>query len=300
MKAKNTLYAPLLLLGIFAFMIIMRQAGGAVLSAQQNLWLTLIVLQLFIFVLPAVFYTKLRAGAIKDKLNLGFFAPNKIFFICVSTVVLLAGTFLIRLLMYYLFGTSPADYAVSVYDSYITGAETNLFYIAAAVAVIPAITEEFVFRAVMTAEYSSCRVAVSAIMTSAMFAMIHFNIRQFPIYFFAGLVLFAVATVTKSCMAAMLVHVANNLFGLFLDSYISGLIEKPDNLVFLIFLLVAVLLVSLYFMFSSAERIYYLSGIQNEPSPKDSDEQKQGIASALFSPTFLVCIAVYIAASLLR
>ncbi len=301
MKVKNTLIAPLLLVLIFALMLLMRFADPGALGAQENIFLSIIVLQLFVFALPGIVYCKLRGASLKERLKLGLFAPGKIFFVFLSFLALLSGTLLIKLAMYYIFGTSSGGYSVSVYDSYITGGELNVFYVIAAIAIIPAITEEFIFRGVMLSEYSENGSFCAAVISSAMFAMIHFNLKQFPVYFYAGLVFAVTVMVTRSVFASITVHILNNLFSIFLDGYIQGLIEKPDNLVFLIFTLALVLLVSLYFMFGSAERIYYISGVNNESSPEVADGDRKGIKGlieSIFSPSFLLCIALYVAAAL--
>ncbi len=301
MKVKNTLSAPLLLVFIFALMLLMRFADLSALGAQGNIFLSIIVLQLFVFALPGIIYCKLRGANLKEKLKLGLFAPGKIFFVILSFLALMSGTLLIKLAMYYIFGMSSGGYSVSVYDSYVVGGELNIFYIIAAIAIVPAITEEFIFRGVMLSEYSENGSFCAAVISSAMFAMIHFNLMQFPVYFYAGIMFSITAMVSRSVFASIIVHILNNLFSIFLDGYIQGLIEKPDNLVFLIFILVAVLLVSLYFMFGSAERIYYISGVNNEKTVDLAEGERRGLkglAEAIFSPAFLLCIALYVAAAL--
>jgi membrane protease YdiL (CAAX protease family) len=106
---------------------------------------------------------------------------------------------------------------VSIYRNYTVsdGSPVPMLYLALAFAVFPAITEEFTFRGVILAEYESCGVGAAVFFSAFYFAMLHFDIALFPVYFAGGLILALSAYVTRSILAPIVIHTANNLFALF-------------------------------------------------------------------------------------
>jgi membrane protease YdiL (CAAX protease family) len=167
-------------------------------------------------------------------------------------------------------------------------------------AALPAITEEFVFRSVIITEYeeSGCGGGCAALLSALLFAMLHFNISQFPIYLLGGLIFAAVALVTRSVVAAMAVHFLNNIYQLFVESYLFSLIKHPQNMVFLIFTCILLFLICLALTLGQIERIYYIYGVTGRQSPAWVSKRKKSpartVAGALTSPTLLLCVLFFV------
>ena len=141
-------------------------------------------------------------------------------------------------------------------------------------------------------------------LSAAMFAMLHFNLYQFPVYFFGGIVLGYVAIITNSVLCAMIVHLLNNVFSLLFEPQLLRLISQTDSLVFVLFVLTIIFFVFLILFLGGAEKLYYKKGINGEDSPprrrkkKRKDNTLTVDKEAALSPAFILCIITYIVITL--
>lgn len=296
--------APLLTLAIYILLIFSRFIDTEALKYRDNIYLSIIILQLIIFMLPALFYCKLKGTGYSLRLNLRLFAPTRIWFIVLSALTLLTGTAVIRLAELSFTGTVES---FTLYDRFIPLASqsvSNIIYILITFAALPAITEEFVFRSVIITEYeeSGYGGVCAALMSALLFAMLHSSISQFPVYLLGGIIFAAVVIVTRSVFAAMAVHFLNNLYQLFLEPFIFSLIKHPQNMVFLIFTCVIMFLVCLTLTLGQIEKIYYIYGVTGRETPAWVKKRKKSPAraalEALVSPTFLMCVLVFVIVTL--
>ena len=76
-----------------------------------------------------------------------------------------------------------------------------------------------------------------------------------PVYLFAGTLLAVVTYVTRSSIAAMVVHLCYNLFGIFVQAGLSGYCRSTGSIGLLVVLLVALLLLSSAFFCGEVARI---------------------------------------------
>lgn len=88
----------------------------------------------------------------------------------------------------------------------------NLAVYVLSVAVIPAMTEEFLFRGVLLGILKKYGESFSVVATSLLFGLMHHNFVQIPFAFVGGLVFGYITIYTGSIVPAMAVHFANNLF----------------------------------------------------------------------------------------
>lgn len=301
-KFKRTLSAPLLVVLCYAALALSSFLDPEALASKDNIYLSVIVLQMLIFLIPGIIYCKLRGKKCISNLNIKTFNFRKILFSIFSFFTLLAGAALIKLALYELgfFSTSYTLYADYIPSD--TGTLSSVIYIILALAVLPAVTEEFIFRGIVLQEYRSegCSNTASIVLSALLFAMLHFNIGQLPVYFFAGLVMAAVMVVTESLAAAVLVHFLNNAFSLFFESTLLRMISQADSMIFVLFIFAVVFIVFLILSLHEAEHILYDKGMNGDdpqfgiPSKKQKTQYTSRWLEALISPTFLLCIAAFI------
>lgn len=292
--------APLLSLVIYILLTAARFIDTDALKYRDNVYLSIIILQLLIFMLPALFFCKLKGTGYSLRLNLRLFPPTRILFVALAFLTLITGSAVIRLAQLGYTGTVES---FTLYDRYIpmtSSSVSNIIYVLITFAALPAITEEFVFRSVIITEYeeSGCGGGCAALLSALLFAMLHFNISQFPIYLLGGLIFAAVALVTRSVVAAMAVHFLNNIYQLFVESYLFSLIKHPQNMVFLIFTCILLFLVCLALTLGQIERIYYIYGVTGRQTPAWVSKRKKSpartVAGALTSPTLLLCVLFFV------
>ncbi len=290
------------MLVIYALLVSSRYINVESLQLKDNIYMSMIVLQLLIFVLPTVFYSKLRGKKLTQKLPSKKLSGHKIGFIFSCFGVLVFGSALLNTAVFYISGKT--EQAASLYETFNplnTTSLTNLAYIIIALAIIPAITEEYTFRGIIQSEYSSYGVGVAIIMTSLMFAMLHFSLSKFIVYFFCGIIASYVVYITQSVLAGMLVHLLNNLYSLFFESALWGAIKSPNSLIFFLFVITTLFIIFSVLSFSGAERILYLSGVKGEKSPPEAEKLEGGIKlffEALLSPSFIACVILFLVVTL--
>ena len=190
MKMKPSFSAPLfvsilyvLVLGTDFFREKLTGAGG-------NEYLSVIIVQLLIFIIPAILFCRLNGVGYASRLNVRLVPPNRFGSIITASLVLVFGSMLIRFAQIYLFGMN--SFTVSGFESYISGrTEYNFLFAAAAFAIIPALTDEFVFRSILLTEYNEGGYgAINAtVISSLLSSMLFFTLESIPIRFFSAIVL---------------------------------------------------------------------------------------------------------------
>lgn len=302
MRIKNSFFAPLLVLAIYILLFASGFISTELLQYKDNIYLSLIVIQLVIFILPAIFYCRIKGEGYFKRLRLLPFSPSKIPFLVTSLLVLFFGSALIKLGLYHL---GVGGNSFSLYNTYYLPASMSIqdiLYILLTFALLPAITEEFIFRSILLAEYEENGIFCAVLMSSLSFAMLHFDFSEFPIYLFGGVIFALTAIITRSVFASIIIHTANNILGMFLGDFLTRFIEQPQSEVFYTFSLIILFMLSLFIFLSGAERIYYIYGINGIDSPPDyelEESKPKLLFEALVAPTFLFCVLVYFVASLL-
>lgn len=304
LHASKALFAPLITVAVLILSIGSRYIDRSIIGYDTQQYLSLVIMQLMIFVLPAVFYAKTSDMGYALRLKLGFIAPTRIWFAVTALFTLISGSAVIRL------ASSYMGYSESLFGDYSTaatvssGSVTDVLYIIVTFAVIPAITEEFCFRAVILTEYreGGYGVVTAVMMTSLMSAMTRFSPRTLFMFTFCGVMYCMIVYITKSALAAMLCHTLYNIFMLFFEKYLLRMVTEKEYMTLVAFIFVSLFLLSAIFMLGEAERIYHNEGILGEDKTQEPEKikvlKKAGIA--LISPTFIICAAIYIVGSIIK
>ncbi len=297
MKIKGVFAAPFLMIVVLALF-----GTAGLLEAENpalggNPYLTLTVVQLIVYALPAIFFCRLRGKGYTQRLRLRFFAPGHLFLLLFALTAMLAGSALLNLLMVSLFPGGDFSGASGSYAAAASGDVLWMLYVILALCILPALLEEFLFRGIMTAEYESVGVPCAVCMSALLFAMMHLSFVRLPAYFFSGVILALTMYATRSVFASMLVHAANNIAALWLERYFyTAAAETGEQGVLLVFVLLCVLFVSLILFAMTAQRIYTGYGVTNTPSPHVHKRKRgdTGAVEAFTAPPFLLLVVLFI------
>ncbi len=270
---------------------------------KQNPYIAIVVVQFLVFILPCAFMSAFANHKMDSGLsyyNLRPFSPKMLGFIFSSLAVMLFGSMVIKYLGYLLFGSVNSSTVVYEHD--------NLFALIAATVLVPAITEEILFRGVVFTEYEKRGVGpFGAIIGSAvLFAFIHFDTGDFFSYLFAGIILAIVIHVTRSLLAPILIHLLNNTICLFTDTFLKRVSKESISTFFVFFLLTVIFLVALFIFIENLEWICNSKAnkkIGEDSLTTDSDnfrlipqniKLKTIFSSVLLTPSFIIVIVLYI------
>lgn len=327
MKMKPSFSAPLFVSILYILVLGTDFLKEKLTGAGGNEYLSVIIVQLLIFIIPAILFCRLKGVGYASRLNVRLIAPNKFGSIITASLVLIFGSMLIRFAQIYLFGMD--SFTVSGFESYISGkTEYNFLFAAAAFAIIPALTDEFVFRTILLTEYNEGgHGAVSATIISSMLSsMLFFTLESFPIRFFSAIILCMLTYVTGSSLSALIAHLVFNIYTVFGEKYIIRTLSDPSNKIISVFTFALLFLVLTVIMFSEFEHTLRQMGKSGAPSPsyllkKSDDGTTPDIAAteaaeegkapkkvvsekanltieAFFSPSLIVCIIIFAVAVL--
>lgn len=305
MKNKAAFYTPALLIAVYLFLVAVRFIPSDVLGLDENPYLSVVLLQLLIYVVPTLFYCRLRGGELMKRLRIRPPKPGHLLALLHISVLLICGNALISMGMYRLFPEAFAASSSADYTAFArSGGVFDGMYMIVAFAVLPAVTEELLFRGVVVGEYEDYGPFHAAVVSSLTFAMSHFSLARLPTYLFCGLALALTLYVSRSLIATMLVHTLNNVSVLALEKYVLHIAEKQNiSMILFILILVAAALIALILFCSEAGGIY--RGYAEEALPVDYGRLHgmnffTKIAETFFSPTFLILAAIFITVAMSR
>lgn len=206
--------APLLVLAVFLLLLLVRFISPYIFD-RENEVILLTVVQVLIFMLPAVIYLRLCRVSLR-RLRPTPFGINHILLIVSAVIAATAGSLLLDLAASGYDAFSDTYTLYGAFSAPVGDGAARTLYLALVYAALPAFCEELVFRAILCAEYESDGGSFSAVvLTSLWFAMLHFDTRSFLVYFLAGMLLSLTLYATRSFFAAFAVHLGYDLIAVF-------------------------------------------------------------------------------------
>ena len=253
---------------------------------------TSLFLQLALFLLPALFFIRMQgsgyAKAIRWRRPFAAYLPLLFF----AFLLLLVGSFLLSALFG---GTHTIGNSSSSFES---AAPTGVLQALVAIpvlAILPAICEELLFRGILCTELDRRGALRAVLVGSLLFALIHFDLANLPVYFYAGVLLTLVLYVTDSLIATMIIHALYNLVSLFGQRYLNAFYSFTGNPELFLFLLILVFLISLLFFSLLCARHYRARAEQKIRPPRRDiprDVQLYTMFDALSEIPVLLCFVI--------
>ncbi len=264
-----------------------------------EIFFAVLVLQIITFVLPGLFYCRLNGADYIGRLNLKPFGIRSLLFVIPASLLLFLSSALIRLLGLYF---SNGQYTPTVSVGGVSPADA--IFILLVYCVCPALCEEFVFRGIVLSSYRQYGIVCCITVSSALFAMLHFSITDFPLYFVTGIILASVALITRSVFPCMLIHFLNNAFVIFFEDYLWQMIVRPKNVALFVFIVGVLFLLLLFICLSHAEEIVYRYSStideKENPTKKEFTVIARDFLISVLSPSFLLCVVYFAIASVAK
>ncbi len=285
---------------MIALVTAIRYIDPALLARRDNIYLSLVILQFLVLLLPAALYAKIKGKGYISTLNANIFTPDAIAFVLICALALILGSAALRFLCEQI--SIPRSDMILMRKSFpdIAPAADPLFLLVA-YALTPAIIEEFIFRGIMISEYRSGGRICAVVMSSLLFAFLHFGFENFILAFFIGVMLSFAVYVTGSLWSAIIIRLIHNLYSVFLESHLFDLLDRPKNNIFMIFIFAGLFLTSFIFLLGCAEKMFYSYALAGrEPHARDDSfvYGKVNIKTSFISLPFILCAILYIITSL--
>ena len=257
----------------------------------DRILLFMIITHMCSFLLPAVFYVKIKKIDWFRNLKLTLPSPKMIPFSIYMFFILMIGTVLIDYLFFYVSNETLVFPKIYTSGNIVFGLGVFLAFI-----LIPAACEEIVFRATLASEYDVYGVFFSMLMTSSAFAMSKFSLQLFCVYFFASVIFFICLKITNSILIPVVLHTGYSFFNIYIESELISILQFEQNRFIFLFFLTILFTVFIVLSLSVAEEHYYIKGYRNDPSPIKNSENKGivfNFAKTFLSPTFIITIIIF-------
>ena len=301
---KPAFTAPLLMLTVSILSVLSAVVMSKLsFKSSDELFLSYIITEILVFVLPGILYVKLKPRGYTADLNLISFGFSALPLILLTFCAMVFGGVLMSLL-YMRFPAIGADGGLTeqalalTQGDYITDVK-DVIYVSLALAVIPAVCEEFIFRGVLLREYREYGMLPSVLITSVLFAFLHFDLSLFPYYFLAGMALGVVAYATRSTVASMILHLLFNLFSLFVQPLVFNFISLAAGTTLVFYLSTVFFLLFFMLLIGECERLfqnYSTAGLKSYAPPKTGSAILHNLE--IFTPTLLLCALVFVLTAL--
>ncbi len=301
---RKALHAPPALVAAVYVLLLLSRLIDTRLSNRNNEYIVVILLQLLIFFVPAVIYTKLRGEQFSSRLRFGLPRPEHLWFTVCILIVMASGGLLCGILTG---GISSLTGSFTLYDTFVArlgGGTAEVLYIILAYGLLPAFCEELLFRAFLCAEYERFGAGVAIAVSALFFAMLHFSFPHFLTYLFLGILLGCALYATRSFLAPFVLHLLYNLFCLFGRPYLSTFYVYAGSNEIFVFCLVTLFLLFAAFAVGEARKIYHAYARANRDSsyaPAVSWKRLPKLfLRAVLSPASAICVAVWLCMAILN
>lgn len=267
---------------------------------RDNEYMSVVILQMMIFLIPAVLWCRISGERYVRSLRISLPRADSVAIIISAAFVMASGGILISLLFG---GLESLSQNFSLYDTFISkddGTAPVKLYLILAYAALPALCEEFVYRGIICHEYEKGGVLRAILISSLFFGLLHFDLQNLPMYIFAGVILAMTMYATRSLFGAVIAHFLYNLFGLFGQPYINTFYNITNSTKLFVFVLGVIFLGSAAVFCAEASRLYkkYLASSYTssyrKPEIRGFENIRNSYIEALTKPSAIACYALYI------
>ncbi|MBQ8719238.1 MAG: CPBP family intramembrane metalloprotease [Clostridia bacterium] len=291
-------HAPsLLVLTVFLLLLLSRRIDTAIVDREQE-YLSMILLQLLIFLIPGLVYCKLMGSEFSARIPMQRPRPSHAVFLLSALLIMITGCLLIGI---HTGGLAANERGFSLYETFtadISSSAGVVLFQLLAFAALPALCEEFVFRGVLLNALSKRGTVAAFAFSSLYFAMLHFDFAQLPVYLFSGVLLCVVLRITRSLPSVILVHFLYNVFGLFGQSAMARFYAYSGNDAMFRFILTTLLLIGTALFCSEASRIYHRYAVESLPPPDVPAVPWRALPNVLVRTLFpvagIACVLIYV------
>ncbi len=295
------LHPTTLVLGTYILLLFSKIIDVTLIN-RDNEYLSVVVLQMMIFLIPAALWCRFSGERYIRSLRISFIKADSVAVIIAAALLMISGGVIISLIFG---GLESLSENFSLYGTFISkddGTVPARLYLILAYAVLPALCEEFVYRGILCHEYERGGVSRAVVLSSLFFTLLHFDLANFPVYFFSGVILALTLYATRSVFGAIIAHFLYNLFGLFGQPYINTFYNITSSTKLFVFVVVMIFLLSAVVFCAEASRLYRryfdssLSAKYRQPVTVGFENMKASYIEVLTKPSAVACYALYIIA----
>ena len=263
----------------------------------------IIPFQIIVFIIPSFLYLRYKSEGDSDKmtdgLRLRLPRAYQLPLMVAALFLIVFGNVLISLVFA---GAGSLEDGFTLYNTFVSrnsGGFFSTLFLILAYAIVPAVCEELLFRAILSREYEKHNVVCGIAVSSLFFALIHFDLFLLPVYIFSGVVLALTMYATGSVIAAIAVHAAFNLFGLFGQPYLNAfytITGGTGGLFIFVLCMMTILSAALFCKFASKsyKRRSRFSNMVDRKLLPSTEKTINIISKFILNPFAIATVIVYI------
>ncbi len=296
-------HMPQVLVLVTFLMLLLSHLIDSQLLNRDSEYIGVILLQILIFILPAVLYCKLRGEKFSKRIRVSPIKPQHFLLLLWILCVMASGSLLLSILTG---GIESLGGGFTLYNTFMahTSTPADILYSILAYAILPALGEELIYRSILCTEYESRGVAISVTVSALFFAMLHFSLPLFPAYLFLGALLALSMYATRSFLAPLLLHLCYNLFCLFGRPYLSAFYVHAGSHETFLFCLGILFLLSAALAAGEARKIYHIYAVKNADASYTVPLSRRAYPKTLFfsllSPVTAACLLIWLITSIVN
>ena len=300
-EKKIVLHPTTLVLGTYILLLFSKIIDVTLIN-RDNEYLSVVVLQMLIFLIPAAIWCRFSGERYIRSLRVSRVRADSVAVILAASLLMISGGVLISMIFG---GLESLSENFSLYGTFISkddGTAPSRLYLVLAYAALPAVCEEFVYRGILCHEYEKGGVSRAVVISALFFSLLHFDLQNFPVYFFSGVILALTLYATRSVFGAIIAHFLYNLFGLFGQPYINTFYNITSSTKLFSFVVIMIFLLSGVVFCAEASRLYRryfegaLSSKYRQPVTVGFENMKASYIEVLTKPSAVACYALYIVA----
>ena len=301
-KDMTIVITPSVLVLVTYLLLLVSKFIDLTLLNRDNEYMSVIILQMMIFLLPGSLWCMLKGESYIKNLRISAPKLDSILLIVSAAVVMMSGGVLIGMMFE---GLDSLSNNFSLYDTFISkrdGSVSNTLYLVLAYAALPALCEEFIYRGILCHEYEEKGVFRAVVLSSLFFGLLHFNVQNLLVYFFCGCILALVLYATRSLWGAVIAHFVYNLFGVFGQPYMATLYRLTKDSRLLPMIVGIVFFLSAAIFCGQASKLYRkylrqgLSSKYRERAPIGVAYFSDAFFNVIKDPFTIACVVIYIIA----
>ena len=242
------------------------------------MYLPSMLVGLFAYIIPIMIYAKINN--ITDKVAAEKFYLKK----TRGNTLLLSAIIGIGCQFVMVIVNLPLNLLLDGATSYLPESIAELFLATIAIALVPAIFEEFLFRGIVYGSMSEFNTKAALIFSVSVFTILHADIYGFLGYIFLGIILAVIVSRTNSLLPVIVCHFTNNFTALLLGFFNNEITYDP-SLTITLFVLGIICFIASFWVFISKNK---------KPDRVDRIKKSQLLGQSFINVPIILCIVVIV------
>ena len=303
-KPDERAFLPILLVSVCMAVAFITMIIDRFIFSFGNDLLSPIMAQLVVMLIPAylcmlIICPEKKLSAQLKRVGMAKIGHEYVFFLIFSALFVITTALLLNIIFGGVYSSANGFTLLGTFTAGANEYTVNTLYLIFVYAVIPALVEELLFRGIVYSELCDISEGLAACISSLLSALFAFTLGGLPAALFCALAYCFVRFTTSSLLSCIIIHLAYNLYALFLATNVSKYFISAQNTALLTLIIVGAWLICSALFVSESARVYRIKADRVKNKEETSTVPKIKLPellteakSALIYPPALVCAII--------